>query len=62
MKNSLHYEGLAGDLILYNANGTYLTRTEDYEFAGTFWEALGGSWGGRFKDGNHFSLEYGGRK
>ena len=61
MKHSLHYEGLAGDLILYK-DGKYLTETSDYEFAGNFWEHLGGSWGGRFGDGNHFSLAHGGRK
>jgi len=61
MSNSLHYIGLAGDLILYR-NAVYLKKTEDYEFAGLFWESMGGSWGGRFNDGNHFSLSHGGRK
>ena len=61
MKNSLHYLGLAGDLVLYK-EGKYLTSTEDYKFAGEFWETMGGSWGGRFNDGNHFSIEHNGKK
>jgi hypothetical protein len=27
-----------------------------------FWESIGGSWGGRFNDGNHYSLEHRGMK
>lgn len=59
--NSLHKERLAVDFNLFK-NGAYLTRTEDYRELGEFWESIGGAWGGRFKDGNHFSLEHGGRK
>ena len=29
---------------------------------GEFWESLGGSWGGQFNDGNHYSIEHGRRK
>jgi len=29
---------------------------------GLYWESIGGSWGGRFGDGNHFSLEHEGRR
>lgn len=67
MKWSLHHDGLAGDLILYK-NGVYLTKTEDYAPLGEWWEAEGTrlgiplTWGGRFHDGNHFSLARGGRK
>ena len=61
MENSLHYERLAIDLNLFR-NGRYLTKTEHYESLGLFWESIGGSWGGRFDDGNHFSLAHGGRK
>jgi hypothetical protein len=59
MPNSLHYKGLAQDVLLYK-NGSYLVKTEDYETLGVFWESLGGSWGGRFRepDGNHFSIEW----
>ena len=61
MENSLHYEGLAKDFNLYK-DGKYLTKTEDHEPVGLFWEFLGGSWGGRFQDGNHYSCEWMGRK
>ena len=29
---------------------------------GEYWESIGGSWGGRFNDGNHYSLEHNGVK
>lgn len=58
---SLHKERLAVDFNLFK-DGQYLTRSEDYAPLGEYWESLGGSWGGRFDDGNHFSLEHGGRK
>ena len=61
MKNSLHYKKLAVDLNLFK-DGVYLTKTQDHEPLGLFWESIGGSWGGRFQDGNHYSLEYKGRK
>ncbi len=58
-KGSLHYDGCAGDLILYK-NGIYLTETEDYRLLGEYWESLNSNckWGGRFSksDGNHFSF------
>ena len=61
--NSLHKMRLAVDFNLFK-DGVYLTETSDHTFLGEFWESLGGSWGGRFKspDGNHYSLEYRGRK
>ena len=59
--NSLHKSRLALDLNLFK-DGVYLTSTEDHEPLGLLWEAMGGSWGGRFKDGNHYSLEHNGRK
>jgi hypothetical protein len=57
MVGSLHYYGCAGDLIIYDINGTYLTVTENYRPLGEYWESLDPNckWGGRFKDGNHFS-------
>lgn len=51
---SYHKLRLAIDLNLFK-DGAYLIDTNDYEKIGRFWESLGGSWGGRFEDGNHFS-------
>jgi len=61
MSNSLHYSRLAIDLNLFKG-GVYLTETMDHETLGLYWESIGGSWGGRFGDGNHYSLEYKGRR
>lgn len=57
----LHGKRLALDLNLFR-NGVYLTKTSDHEPLGLFWESIGGSWGGRFNDGNHYSLAHGGQK
>jgi len=56
-RNSKHYDRLAVDFNLFK-DGEYLTKTEDHEPLGIYWEHIGGSWGGRFrhKDGNHYSL------
>lgn len=56
-KGSFHYKRLAIDLNLF-LNGNYLTSTSDHLPLGEFWEAIGGTWGGRFKnpDGNHYSF------
>ena len=51
---SFHYKRLAIDLNLFK-DGNYLTETSDHEPLGLFWESLGGTWGGRFDDGNHYS-------
>lgn len=63
MKNSLHYDGLAIDIDLFK-DGKYLPETEDHKVFGEFWESLHKDccWGGRFKDGNHYSVTMGGRK
>ncbi len=61
MKGSLHYLKLAADLNLFR-EGKYLTSTKAHLPLGVFWEGLGGSWGGRFGDGNHYSLSYRGKK
>ena len=61
MKASLHYDRLAVDLNLFK-DGEWLQSTEEHRSIGEFWESLGGSWGGRFNDGNQYSLEHGGRK
>jgi hypothetical protein len=53
---SYHYKRLAIDLNLFK-DGEYLQDTEDHKFLGEFWESLDPMcvWGGRFKDGNHYS-------
>jgi len=61
MKNSLHHIGLAIDMDLFK-DGIYLDKTEDHLKFGLYWESLGGSWGGRFGDGRHYSLEHNGVK
>ena len=58
---SLHRKRLAIDLNLFK-NGRYLRKTKEYERIGKVWETMGGAWGGRFGDGNHFSLEHRGVK
>jgi hypothetical protein len=62
-KNSLHIISLAVDFNLFK-NGKYLDKTEDHEPLGLFWESLHPltRWGGKFGDGNHYSLEHEGRK
>ena len=59
--NSLHKSRLAVDFNLFK-NGQYLTTTESHKPLGEYWESIGGTWGGRFNDGNHYSLEHQGRK
>ena len=54
ISGSFHYKRLAVDLNLFK-DGKYLTKTSDHEQLGLFWESIGGTWGGRFKDGNHYS-------
>lgn len=56
---SAHKQRLAIDINLYR-NGQYLDKTSDHEELGTWWETIGGTWGGHFNDGNHYSLEFGG--
>ena len=58
---SLHRKRLAVDFNLFK-EGKYLQKTEDHTVLGEFWESIGGSWGGRFNDGNHYSLEHEGVK
>lgn len=59
--NSVHKDRLAVDFNLFK-DGKYLAATEDHKQLGEYWESIGGSWGGRFEDGNHYSLEHNGRK
>jgi hypothetical protein len=60
-ENSLHRSRLAVDFNLFK-DGKYLASTEDHRPLGEFWESIGGSWGGRFDDGNHYSLAHGGMR
>ena len=60
-ERSLHKKRLAIDLNLFK-NGRYLSSTNAHRQLGEFWESIGGAWGGRFRDGNHYSLEHGSMK
>lgn len=61
--NSNHKNRLAVDFNLF-VKGKYITSGDHpaYVDLGEYWESLGGSWGGRFNDANHFSLEHNGVK
>lgn len=52
--DSFHYDKLAIDINLFK-NGRYLKATKHHLFLGLFWESMGGTWGGRWGDGNHYS-------
>jgi len=62
-KTSLHKLKLAIDLNLF-LNGVYLSKTSDHAELGEYWESLApdATWGGRFNDGNHYSLRHNGRR
>jgi hypothetical protein len=55
---SNHKLRLAVDFNLFK-DGEYLTKTSDHQLLGEYWESIGGSWGGRFNDGNHYELPEG---
>lgn len=61
--NSNHYLKLAGDINLFK-DDDFLTRTEQHRESGEKWESRHDlcAWGGRFNDGNHYSLEHNGRR
>lgn len=61
IRHSLHILRLAHDINLIK-DGAYQKDPKEYEALGEWWESIGGSWGGRFGDANHFSLSYGGVK
>jgi len=58
---SVHKLKLAIDLNLFK-DEKYLTETADHEPLGIFWERLHPlcRWGGRWNDGNHYSIEHNG--
>lgn len=58
---SNHKIRLAVDFNLFK-DGKFLTTSEDHKPLGEYWESIGGTWGGRFNDGNHYSLEHNGAK
>ena len=58
---SLHKQRLAIDFNLFK-DGKWLTTTKAHEPLGEYWESIGGTWGGRFGDGNHYSIEHEGMK
>lgn len=62
IKNSLHTTRLAVDLNLFK-DGVYLSSTESHRPLGEWWEQQHElcRWGGRFGDGNHYSMTHGGR-
>lgn len=67
MQRSLHYERMASDFMLYDeTSGKPVWSGADprWRRLGEYWESLhpDASWGGRFRDANHFSLSNGGRK
>jgi hypothetical protein len=63
MTNSLHYDGLAMDIDL-TKDSVYLDSGKEHTVYGEYWESLDPlcCWGGRFKDANHYSITYMGRK
>lgn len=63
IKTSLHRDRLAIDLNLFK-DGRFLMQTESHRPLGEWWEDQHElcRWGGRFSDGNHYSMEHGGRK
>lgn len=61
IRNSLHCQRLAVDFNVFK-NGKYLKSGKEFEDLGVWWESQAGTWGGRFNDGNHFSLEHNGVK
>ena len=60
---SCHKSRLAIDLNLFK-DGAYLTSSEDHRPLGEWWEKQHEltAWGGRWQDGNHYSMIWQGRK
>lgn len=66
MRNSLHYDRLASDFVLYDGETgepVYDGNDSRWLRLGEFWKSLDPlcRWGGDFRDANHFSLTHGGR-
>ncbi len=62
LPHSLHKIALAVDFDLFDRENNYLDKTEDHEPLGEYWEKMGGTWGGRWGDGNHYSIAHQGVK
>jgi hypothetical protein len=64
IRNSLHEQGLAMDVLLYDEDGGYLADGPEYRALGEWWEGRDrrACWGGRFGDPGHFSFGYQGKK
>ncbi len=60
---SVHKVRLAVDFNLFYA-GVFRTETSAHRKLGEYWESLHplNRWGGRWNDGNHYSMEYQGSK
>jgi hypothetical protein len=52
---SMHKLRLAIDINLFRGD-VLLRDTSDHKPIGEYWEKIGGSWGGRWGDGNHYSF------
>ena len=66
IEHSLHLIKLAADLNLFK-DGIWLKNNDDHKSLGIYWESLSTPdytcyWGGRFGDGNHYSIGDGGIK
>lgn len=63
IRESVHGLSLAVDLNLFRA-GKFLANSKDHEPLGVYWESLHPDcrWGGRWGDGNHYSIQHEGRK
>ena len=62
---SNHKLRLAVDFNLFkkvNGEWEYCRETEAHKVLGKYWQKMGGAWGGSWGDGNHYSLEFNGRK
>lgn len=64
-----HFKKISQDIDLFKLNPQtgqmeWLTKTAHHKIFGEYWETLHPlcRWGGRFGDGNHYSLEDGGVK
>ena len=61
---SMHKSKCAFDINLISKGGKYIETTQGHLFSGRKWEKRHPLtvWGGRFNDGNHYSMTYQGRK